>query len=149
MAPDAFNRTAFQLLAPPISCCPCPQVCTSVGLCPLAPTTSRRLMASPSSLLPHFLTTTTSKVQANWAQAAAAVHKRYGHEAGAALKKHPVFGKLASGSSLGGSGVDLGSGSGGSNTIGCDFCNMAVQYIKMALQNNQTTAQIEAVSDWG
>jgi hypothetical protein len=105
-------------------------------------------MASPSSLLPHFLTTTTSKVQANWAQAAAAVHKRYGHEAGAALKKHPVFGKLASGSSLGGSGVDLGSGS-GSNSIGCDFCNMAVQYIKMALQNNQTTAQIEAVSDWG
>jgi hypothetical protein len=98
-------------------------------------------MASPAHLLPQFLTTPTSKVQANWAQAAAAVHKRYGHETGAALKRHPVFDKLGSGS---GSGVDLGSGS--SNSIGCDFCNMAVQYIKMALQNNQTTAQIEAVS---
>jgi hypothetical protein len=34
-----------------------------------------------------------------------------------------------------------------SNNIGCDFCNMAVEYIKLALHNNQTLEQIEAVRD--
>jgi hypothetical protein len=33
----------------------------------------------------------------------------------------------------------------GSNNIACDFCNMAVQYIKLALHNNQTIEQIEQV----
>lgn len=33
----------------------------------------------------------------------------------------------------------------GSNNIGCDFCSMAVQYIKLALHNNKTVEQIEEV----
>lgn len=36
-------------------------------------------------------------------------------------------------------------GGGSGNNIGCDFCNMAVQYIKLALHNNQTVEQIEQV----
>jgi hypothetical protein len=36
-------------------------------------------------------------------------------------------------------------GSSSSNNIGCDFCNMAVEYIKLALHNNQTLEQIEEV----
>lgn len=47
----------------------------------------------------------------------------------------------AAGSNGGGS---IGGG-GSSNNIGCDFCNMAVQYIKLALHNNQTVEQIEQV----
>eukprot|EP00879_Flechtneria_rotunda_P020372 GHRR01021434.1.p1 GENE.GHRR01021434.1~~GHRR01021434.1.p1 ORF type:complete len:274 (-),score=37.52 GHRR01021434.1:1320-2141(-) len=35
---------------------------------------------------------------------------------------------------------------GSSNNIGCDFCNMAVEYIRLALHNNKTTAEIEEVS---
>lgn len=46
----------------------------------------------------------------------------------------------AAGSHGGGS-----NGGGSSNNIGCDFCNMAVQYIKLALHNNQTVEQIEQV----
>lgn len=37
------------------------------------------------------------------------------------------------------------SNGGSSNNIGCDFCNMAVEYIKLALHNNKTTAEIEEV----
>jgi hypothetical protein len=61
---------------------------------------------------------------------------RYGHQP--LLQQQRKAGWKPHSSSVGGS-------SSSSNNIGCDFCNMAVEYIKLALHNNQTLEQIEAV----
>lgn len=59
-----------------------------------------------------------------WNAAANKVRSRYGHQHSA--NTHQMVGSTGS-----------------SNNIACDFCNMAVEYIKLALHNNKTTAEIE------
>ncbi|WIA23977.1 hypothetical protein OEZ85_013609 [Tetradesmus obliquus] len=111
-----------------ISQMPLDQVCTSVGLCPMA-SGNRRLMSAFSSAAHSMLDPFLSRVegvQGTWAKAADAVRSRYGHQ--------PLLKRHSSSSS---------SSSSASNNIGCDFCNMAVEYIKLALHNNQTLEQIE------
>ncbi len=66
----------------------------------------------------------------------------------AALKaalKQAIAGPDAGASSVGG-----GYASGASaNNLGCDFCNTAVEYVKIALRNNQTVEEIEEVREGG
>jgi hypothetical protein len=67
---------------------------------------------------------------------------RYNHDP--LLKLKHAKGPLAAAAA-----AAAGSNGGSSNNIGCDFCNMAVQYIKLALHNNQTIEQIEEVGSYG
>lgn len=112
-----------------ISQMPLDQVCTSVGLCPMA-SGNRRLMSAFTSAAHSMLDPFLSRVEGvegTWSKAADAVRSRYGHQP--LLKHHSSSSSSASNSA--------------SNNIGCDFCNMAVEYIKLALHNNQTLEQIE------
>jgi hypothetical protein len=101
-----------------------------VGLCPAA---HRKLLtkvsATAHSIFDHLATATHDLKEAvaphAWATAAEKLRSRYGHS----TKNANAVGGIGS----------------SSNSMGCDFCNMAVQYIKMALHNNQTLAQIEQV----
>jgi len=105
---------------------PLDAVCSSVGLCPAA---HRKLLtkafATAHTMFDHLATATHDLKEAvsphAWVTAADKLRSRYGHVSPASAN----------------------GGGSSSNSIGCDFCNMAVQYIKMALHNNQTLAQIE------
>lgn len=98
---------------------------------------------------------------AAWREAAAKVRSRYGHDqkaAAAAALSAAAARYGGSGSSSGKAAVPLtrvrdavndavgGATASSGNNMGCDFCNMAVEYIKLALHNNQTKEQIEEVS---
>jgi phytepsin len=98
---------------------PLDQVCAAVGLC----SSGRKLLTAPhqlSSMIQQVLGRHQQGVEETWSSAANKIRERYGHQS--------TLGTV-SGSS--------------SNNIGCDFCNMAVEYIKLALHNNKTTAEIE------
>lgn len=118
---------------------PLDQVCTSIGLCPGAATQSpfkpsfsaagrRHLRAHAGTHRgphgTHVIRTTAQaaaeQLHGTWSAAAEKVRARYGAVGG-------------------------GSNGGGENSLTCDFCNMAVQYVKVALHNNKTMEQIELV----
>ncbi|KAF8060302.1 APA1 [Scenedesmus sp. PABB004] len=123
---------------------PLDQVCTSVGLCPVAAGAGgRRLMggwrdAVDALLRPVAAAASVGAAEAAWATAAGKVHARYGHAPAPRPARAP--GASASGAA---DSVYNSVNNAQSNNIGCDFCNMAVEYIKLALHNNKTTAEIE------
>ncbi len=77
-----------------------------------------------------------------WKAVTDAVKARYAHVGSSSSTS-------GDGSGVGSSSSRSGSGSSSSNSMGCEFCTMAVEYVKMALHNNETEAQIEEVRKKG
>ncbi|KAF6253148.1 aspartic proteinase [Scenedesmus sp. NREL 46B-D3] len=124
-----------------ISQMPLDQVCTSVGLCPMA-RGNRRLMSSLTTAAHSLLDPLLARaegVEGTWSKAADAVRSRYGHQPQLQVQQQLKAGHMHHSSAAGSSSV----GGSSSNNIGCDFCNMAVEYIKLALHNNKTLDEIE------
>jgi Saposin-like type B, region 1 len=151
------------------------QVCTSVGLCSSSgrPVSGRPLRGAAAAAAAALRDAAAAlrgvsaaglaaeMNDAAWREAAAKVRSRYGHDqkaAAAAALSAAAARYGGSGSSSGKAAVPLtrvrdavndavgGATASSSNNMGCDFCNMAVEYIKLALHNNQTKEQIEEVS---
>ncbi|KAI8475426.1 MAG: aspartic peptidase domain-containing protein [Monoraphidium minutum] len=144
---------------------PIDQVCSAVGLCPAAaaaapaprPAASRRLLAAAGPLgaaarsVADALLSSHASVDSQWAASASKLRARYGAAppgaaAAGRLGASPA-GRLAASllNTLAPEAAAAASngGDGGSNNIACDFCNTAVEYVKIALRNNQTVEEIE------
>lgn len=152
-------------------------MCTNIGLCPLAASTSsvtRRLLAYSSD---NLLTSSTvgdahtprtpSPLHAlrealrgvngvtgvlAWDAAAAELRTKYGgYTTGDSMGDMHASGPPKAAGRLGDALRGLLTGAGdakrnsGDNSLMCDFCNAAVEYVKVALHNNQTVEQIEEV----
>jgi hypothetical protein len=137
------------------------QVCSYVGLCPSA-SPARRLLAAALGRRSRIGGGAAAAPPPAWAAAAAKLSSRYGGAAAPAGARpdaapaaaRPLTGALASALGAGadkpsprGAGWKAGgrAQAAGSNDLACEFCNTAVEYVKIALRNNQTVEEIEEV----
>ncbi|KIZ01760.1 cathepsin D, partial [Monoraphidium neglectum] len=143
---------------------PIDEVCSVIGLCPAVSPARRLLASSPLSAATRVISDTlfaapTTAADASWRAAAAKLRARYGSSSataalkgglkrgaapGAAKDAATPKGRLADALRGAVAGVDDASlKASSSNGFGCDFCNTAVEYVKIALRNNQTIEEIE------